>query len=468
MARATRQLRIIIYLGAAACGVLILINFAEQPFARSLVTCDVPLNTSSGAVFSGSAWCGDRLYVIDSGQRLCGMGQVLEQLSRLCMIVLVSSVADVWGRKAALLIGLSSVAGSTVLFLAACLFRPLSKPLYALAQGLQGAHGMESLLGIVHNDLSHEMSGPESLRLFAWRDKVMALTFFFFGAGGLSLQAVDMTDFTVFWAKQVAVAAILAAAALLWMPETLPEEKRRGQHGSVLRLVLDELNAYLALVRERRILAHIGVYAALHGARGAVFTTFFPWLMAFFGYTQAMAILALWPMIILKFPAINLYTWLARRCGHRRVFEATTALQIVQTFAFLPFIAGSGTGPPNMAFLKLYLGLLFEGRNSAFSSVTSRIVGPEDAAKFNGFAGMAMLVCGMASTYIYAMAFDARATTYLGRLGVVIVEAVFCAIQAVVYYCSIRGDVVRELDVIQAEEDAQQLEAKAGATKKDD
>ncbi|CAE7235018.1 unnamed protein product [Symbiodinium sp. CCMP2592] len=106
------------YLILTICWVsIVVVNQLEQPYARSLVQCDVPVNTTEGAEFSGSQYCGHRLHVIGAGAEISGWGQSLENVGRVAITLFVSGFAD-YGRKRAALVGQFLITMSTVLLFA--------------------------------------------------------------------------------------------------------------------------------------------------------------------------------------------------------------------------------------------------------------------------------------------------------------------------------------------------------------
>ena len=78
-------------------------DMMDQPYARSLVQCDVPVNTTEGAEFSGSKLCGNRLHVIGVGAEVSGWGQSFGNAGRLFITLFLSGLADYGRRRAALL-----------------------------------------------------------------------------------------------------------------------------------------------------------------------------------------------------------------------------------------------------------------------------------------------------------------------------------------------------------------------------
>jgi len=437
----------------AAVAILVLVNVVEQPFARSLIVCTEPAETAVGAPFSGSARCGDRLRVIGEGATLSGKGQSLEQLSRFFAMLVMSSVADIFGRKVAILIGLFSVFISTILFVLASVNPTYAYSLFILAQGIQGAHGLEILGLVICGDFARETG--DTTTWYAKREQYSLVTSFLFWCLGMYIQSLDLTDYTLVWTVLSLGTLLILLDIVAFFPETMPISDKNMLPRSVIQTIGDEVRGYHELIMGSKWVASTVFESAFVAAGEGVFPFMVPFMMAYFGYSPMGAIFGLVPSLVVGALCVQLTTKLCHRFGHRNAWEMLFAYNLAKQYLLWPFMCTRAFGLVPIPIVFAYLSCLSSGMNALRNSVILKIVGIENNVKFTALVGIVKQLVGSASTYLYAEIFDATTTNYMSKLNIISLSNLFWTLVFIIFFSlGIRARVHIECDKLTAEENA--------------
>mmetsp|Transcript_73944 Transcript_73944/g.190828 ORF Transcript_73944/g.190828 Transcript_73944/m.190828 type:complete len:472 (+) Transcript_73944:106-1521(+) len=442
------ELELRTYLILVFCmGLQVLINQIEEPYARSLIHCEVPVNATLGAEPSGSGHCGDRLYVIGEGAKLSGSGQSLENVGRFVITLFVSGFADSHGRKAATLVGWCCILASVVCFFLASFLRTYAVPLFIAAQGLQGMSGIGLMLEIVTGDIAQQVG--DTVAVYSRRDMMgMFLGIIFFGMV-LGIQYAAITEFMFVWAAVVAFSVVILVLLIAVFPETQAEDEQRQEHTALKDVILNELRDYRRFMTENRFIKFTVAASFFDNMSGGISAIIMPWIMAYNGYTQLELMVRGMPMIVVGLPLMPLVPWLCKKCGHRATWNLCYLYDKVLNLAFLPFLQ-LDWGLPMLLTLQ-YCKLPINGFGSVVSSVSVRIVGVKINAKFQAMNQINGFLCGSFSSLMYSRVFSATATHPLAILSPMIISSAFSLVSMAVYWRGHREIVLGECDKLTAE-----------------
>lgn len=456
-----------------------LVNQVEMPFARTLVVCDTPIDTSPGSLPSLSNYCGDRLYVIGEGARLSAKAQSLEYICKCMTIVIVGIGADIYGRRPLCIMAIGCVTASCLLFVWAS-FDPLhAQFLFIVAQGIQGLSGGEMLTTVLFTDLAFTM-GTEAVSLFVKKDQILGLTAMLSFWVAIFVAAMELTDYR--WVWMVISAANLTGLyfTIAVFPETMPEKKDDNQKPRTLgSAVWEEICAYKTMFAEKPLVKWSLLQAFLAGAMGSRDPQFVPFMMTYFGYTQQMMVVRVVPMSILALVCMGLADKHCRNVGYSKGFVQGTVIMKTLNCTLFP------TTPLKwwIAWVCRTLYLPLGGMESIFSNVRNRTVGEKFNAKFQSCQMLVYFLTSSLFSWWLGMMFDERATTYWERAPATLVTTFFNYLDFAVWiiilfpgYRPITDEMDKELAVERAKqaEDAKKMDGadgKGGAsgdTKKDE
>jgi len=393
----------------------LLINQIEQPYARSLIACDTPVNTTAGAESSGSNLCGDRLHVIGEGALLSGTGEGLENLGRFCITLFVSGLADVRGRRSAALTGWTLITASAACFFLASFIQSWAKVLFMVAQGLQGMSGIGLLGEIVAQDIGAQLGG-DTTEVFTRRNmlnNVLAMIFF---SGILGIQYYQITEFRFVWAFIVISGTLVLLAMFLVFPETQPEELRKNDRSkSSIDIVWGEVEVYKSIVQDNSFIRRALIEAFFKNTAAGLLTIFVPWMMAVTGYVLFDIMMMFGGSFVLSVIFGPLVAHSCRQNGHGWTLIACAWYDFLSDWLFLPFLTYS-IGPIPVVILTLYVKTPMAGAGSLTDSVVTRHVSSREITKFVAMNQLCVFVCGSFSPIMFSRIFDAEAKTLLGRL----------------------------------------------------
>lgn len=440
---------------SVAVSVSIVVNQIEQPFARSLVVCDVPVANATDALASGSRWCGDRLTVIGEGTRLSGLAQSQESAAKCLMIVFIGIFADIYGRRAALLGGLVAVTFSAYLFVVASLVPSWAPALFVIAQALQGLSGGHMLIAVITGDLA-QREGADSHATFILRDQLLgAVTLLSLLLGG-GLQALELVDYTAVWALTALAATVATAVAAALFPETGlgPRAKASGLGAQLAA----ELGAYREMLAERPISKWIMLEGASFGPVVGMMGIIGPMAMAYHGFTQAQLTLF---MICFGVVNVAFAPTLARmilvRLGYRHGFmigfwASIADLCVISLAAlFADWLAPFGF---------MFLLFVFAGMQPLVNAGRLKLIGADMNVKYNALDQLMLFFVESFSTFGYAHLFDAKAETAWRRSRPSFVCIAFLLLNRAIFFFRVKPRFLDVLQEVEAEAQASPEEQK--------
>lgn len=439
------------YLVLTVCGGLqIFINQIEQPYARSLIVCDKPIEQIDGVEPSGSAHCGDRLYVIGEGARLSGSGESLESIGRFLITLFVSGFADSHGRKAAAVLGWGLITTSVVAFCMASFIKPWAKVLFIVAQGLQGMSGIGLVLEIVTRDIAHAFEG-ETTAFYARKNSFGMCMGMFFFAMIMLVQHSQITEFQLVWGI-VLIASIVALLALIFIfPETQAEELRqRKKRNSVKEIIREELSVYWRILKFSPFVKLSLIEAMFSTASGGFMTVWNPWVMATFGFNQFQVMIMILPTIFLGMMFQPLVANFCKKWGHRKVFLSMYWFDRAQEVAFFPFLTKSVAGWP-LPVLFNYLKTPMSGAGTLHESLSVKLVKKEESSKYAAMSQLNAFFTGSVSALLYSRVFDAEATTFMGQVSPFALSISFRFCCVIVYFYGWGAQVLQACDELTAD-----------------
>jgi len=400
---------------SVAGGLQLFINQIEQPYARSLVVCDVPINITAGAEPSGSSTCGDRLRVIGEGALLSGGGESLESVGRFLITLFVSGFADARGRKAAAVVGWALITASVAAFFLASFVRPWARVLFIVAQGLQGMSGIGLILDIVTRDIAASMAG-DTTGFFARKNMFGMLMGMVFFCMVLYIQHSQITEFRSVWGIILLATIVVMLLLVFVFPETQADENRKKiGSSSVLGMVQDEVSTYVRIIKNNRFIK-LSIVEAMFGiAAGGFAGILTPWIMAVFGFSQFQIMMMLLPQVILSLFCQPIIPFACSKYGHRSVFRFAYWADRAIDVMCLPLLTSSFGGFP-FPVLFAYLKTPFVGAGSVMESISSKLVSPQESAKYSAIVQLNMFFVGSMSSLMFSRIFNSEATTLVGKI----------------------------------------------------
>ncbi|CAE8599535.1 unnamed protein product [Polarella glacialis] len=393
-----------------AGGMKNLVNQVELSFARSLVSCQEPVQLG---FYTGSQYCGDRLEVIRAGYSISQQGQAQESGAMLCSIVLVAILGSVYGRKLVLMIGLAGTTSSVALFVLAGSFPEWARFLFVLGQGLQGLLPIDHIAGLIIFDLStrHGGDGFSTYQVAGMLAPIGALLWG--PVLGNFVQYLELVDYNGVWQVIFIVNAAVLILAAMMMPESAPrkkekddqDEKLQGPVAKVVREVLSYQDVFYNPLSWRFLLMVCIEPCWLH-ALGMIPVQ----LMAYHGWSQAGVTLLIFiqPLFILFFPLVPA---LCVRFGYARMMSLT----IFYLYGVLIFTNMTVAVSARLPVLGLMLFTLVSGFMPLKEYVDSRFSSPEEMSRFKSTQWVIGYILGMVIGPVYAGLFNAKAQSYVSR-----------------------------------------------------
>jgi len=396
---------------------IVVVQILEQPYARSLVVCETPTNTTPGAPFSGSKYCGDRLHVINVGTEFSGKGQSLENIGRICITLFVSGFAD-GGRRRAVILGQFLIFFSTLLFFLAGFVSSYAIPIYIVAQWIQGMSGIGILDQIITGDVA--LLTGDSVGVYNRKNTFLAVMIFVFFPVVAYVQYAEFADFTYVWLAVNILNFSALVLLIVFFPETISAEQKQQDVG-VLQVVTGELRTFWELISSNLLIRYRLFEQFLLGLGDAT-SILLPHLMAVFGTSQFMAlVLGFGPGMLLSPFFMPLAPFLHRRLGY---WNAWRLHYCYTKFAHISFLLGV----PGLCYpmLQQFMGIpgpialgLFQipicGWGTIISAVEIRMIGQKNNAKYQAMTQLVSFVTQAVSSVMYSKAFDAEATTNFGK-----------------------------------------------------
>mmetsp|Transcript_10412 Transcript_10412/g.18728 ORF Transcript_10412/g.18728 Transcript_10412/m.18728 type:complete len:511 (+) Transcript_10412:141-1673(+) len=401
------------------------------PFARSIVECVGPsraglqdamqagqlLARAEGAdnstenLFSGSAYCADRLHVIGEGQHFFSIMLLVKLLFRTAAGPFLGALADKFGRRPLLLFGLAGLEAAILLAVlaAAAGSGPTAVFLIVVSSAVQGVTSIfQALFLAVVADLTKgsEVDQPAFFVTLSMCQAVSGTVGF---TAAVGLETLNLTNYLPVWcATSVLMVLFLAIVARHW-PETLSTERKNGED--------DCLHSALAAIKEAGpllldpFLQYVLLAAVLLCAGISVQTITASFTMGVYNWPQGA--LQLW---LMAFGGIGLAAVaLAERCisyfGAAHVLVAACALAVfdscIRILAPLQEPWGS-TFLLTSSMFDALLGPLFP----AFNTILARRFDTTEQGKTHALIGGCVNVSTALSSPVYAWLFNPAATHF--------------------------------------------------------
>ncbi|CAK9028380.1 unnamed protein product [Durusdinium trenchii] len=376
------------YLILTLCWVsIVVVNLLEQPYARSLIHCDVPVNTTEG--------------------------QSLENVGRILITLFVSGFAD-YGRKRAALLGQFLITLSTALF-AIAMFLPsgLAIPTYIVAQGLQGMSGIGILDQIVTGDVALILN--DSVAVYSRKGIVSAMIMALLIPIIVYVQYAEITDFTWVWSGIVGLNSVAMALIYLFFPETLNkkqnDDKKEKENLSIIGVAKDEVKTFKKIITTHPYVGYrLGEEFLVKMADASAIGM--PFLMAQFHFSQFDALV--YNFVPGLVGGVLLGGLVAKWCGQygtRRVWRNSFFYHRSTSIAnaFLMPVAIFGIPYPLVAGL---VHLPLAGFPALIQAVEIRLVGQETNAKFQAMSQLMSFFSGAITSWLYSQIFYGEARSY--------------------------------------------------------
>eukprot|EP00437_Effrenium_voratum_P027236 CAMPEP_0181399434 /NCGR_PEP_ID=MMETSP1110-20121109/1592_1 /TAXON_ID=174948 /ORGANISM="Symbiodinium sp., Strain CCMP421" /LENGTH=614 /DNA_ID=CAMNT_0023521491 /DNA_START=35 /DNA_END=1877 /DNA_ORIENTATION=+ len=445
------------YLILTVCWIsIVVVNMLEQPYARSLVVCDVPVNTTEGADFSGSTFCGNRLHVIDVGTEISGKGQSLENVGRILITLFVSGFAD-YGRKRAALLGQFLITLSTVLF-AMAQFLPagLAIPTYIIAQGLQGMSGIGILDQIVTGDVALQLG--DSIGVYSRKGIVSALLMVLLVPIIVYVQYAEITDFTWVWTGIVVLNTIALFLIHFFFTETMtvtPKKVEESQSHElsfkgITKIAADELKTFHSIIKTHSYVGYRLGEETLNKLSDAGVIGM-PFMMAQFHFSQFDAfIFNFVPMLVGGVLLGGVVANLCRKHGSRTVWKNVYAYHRSTTVMNCLLMPVRIFGFP-YPLLGNLLHLPLAGFPALQQAVEIRLIGQETNAKYQAMSQLIAFFCGAITSWMYTKIFFAEASTYLRVVAPYMVSGCFLLATVPLFLLKLSPQLLSECDKLDQE-----------------
>jgi hypothetical protein len=413
----------------------VLVNNVENSFARTLVNCDVPVVTEPGALFAGSAYCGDRLRVLNEGSMLSGLAQSQECLCKLIAMIVCAATAEVYGRKPILIIGLCCTGLSVWGFVLATCAREWARTLFILGQALQGACPTDLLLSLVAVDLA-KLPDADSAATYQLQGFLTVLSYTIAGLVAVFLQSMDIINYTPLWLVMASICVIVVILTRFYFPETrfmkdnhrcrqddetcigvlshkfLSASETHGLHSvhpakRVVNTVVSELRSYgELLITDRFARTRLSLYT-LSSIGGLFRQISIAYAMAYYRMSFAKVIMMLLCSLPVSLLAMPLCKAVHERIGFWRCWLS---------FQLLMFLTSSlhVLLPLGVAFwmAQIFACALCSGFPALVTLLEQEVM-QDNINKYTTLKKMLELVSQIVGGPLFASLFDAKATEYL-------------------------------------------------------
>jgi len=391
----------------SACIVGVLVNQLEGPFARSIVACDTPVNTTVGAEKALSNRCGDRLYVIGEGARLSAKGQSLENFCKILMALLLGNLVNIFGRKPMMILAIGSMWLSVLLFVAASVIPPLSATCFIIAQGIQGMATGDMLANIVFADLA-AAAGASGADILVKKDQILGGTMFLCFWLAQLIASFELTEYLIMWLAISVVITFAMYACLMKFPETMVKKSDDDAKLSFGEKLMEELSLYKRMFVEKKIVCWCMIDAFLSGLGQDSRAGFWaPFMMVCYGYTQQQIVVRLLPFTILAGitgPWVNNY---CKKVGFTK--GMWRAVVTVKTFGWtlMPLCVTCWWMPWFTKACYMPLG----GYGSVFLHVRNKMVGEKMMPKMESMQFLNYFAAQAIGSNVHWVMFNERAKT---------------------------------------------------------
>eukprot|EP00933_Yihiella_yeosuensis_P036088 TRINITY_DN2978_c0_g3_i1.p1 TRINITY_DN2978_c0_g3~~TRINITY_DN2978_c0_g3_i1.p1 ORF type:complete len:604 (-),score=89.90 TRINITY_DN2978_c0_g3_i1:70-1881(-) len=419
-------------------GMKTLVNQSEQPFARSLVSCDVPVAAGN---YTGSRLCGDRLKVIEEGFHISAKGQAQENFAMLCSLSFVGICIGAFGRRFTVLVGLGGTLLSVFLFVIASSSVEMGRLLFSLGQGLQGLYPVEYIFGIVIYDLTTQLGADAEA---AWTVKFYEAVIgciIWFGLG-YCVQFAQLTEYGALWSAILALNIGMFALAFVAYPETKPasaeDAEKDGKEENAVAKLYKEVSSYGNLVFDYRCRMFLSKNFCQNIATGFQSVLMPLMLMAYHGWSQPACVTLGLGSLALGVLLSGVIEGLVTKYGYHDTYifcivYFTLALNL-GTAICLPLPEGIGD---KLTVLLILSALPLSGFFPMAEFVDSRFCDPDQMPRFKSAQWVLGYFQGIFILPLYAWFFNAEGKTYSERCIPSLIGVVFSIINVLVVFYGI-------------------------------
>jgi len=390
-------------------GMLFLVNQIEASFARSLIECETPVSKEPGTLFTGSAKCGDRAFVINEGQMLSATAQSFEFTSKILILLFAAIFSDLYGRKAMTLIGVGATSLSVFCFLVSTQIPSLARFLFIAGQALQGASPMDLIGSQICTDLAAR-DETDTQCVFALGEAQGQVMMVLFGSVMFFLQRMEIVDYTIVWFLALLVNLGVVVIVCLFQGETrVKKAEDDNTNKSVIAQAGGELRDYAQLLSSPGMTA-LMVSVVLKAAADALFTLGQSAPMAFFKMSQDAVLLAWVPVIVIAIVCTGIVPAVCAKYGERKAYWWSSYYLFFVNLGF--FFAPLS----RVCFFGTYymFMVIVPGIGALSTAMSTKFLG-DKMAKFTALSKLSSYGLSIISGPTYAALFDAKAVGYLAR-----------------------------------------------------
>lgn len=384
----------------------VLVNQIEPLFARSLVSCE---QAAAATNYTGSAFCGDRALVLNAGMHISTRGQAQENVAMMLSLCVVGLMTDIYGRRPAILVGVSATLISVVLFLVATQARAWGPVLFTLGQGLQGLFPNEFLSNVCVADIT-QMPGTDAVKMGQLQAMIPAVLFpLLFIASGV-IQVIELTDYTAVWTFMLVLNFSASVVAFAYLSETRPvaaadedEKKHRTVKGSLCdyRCVLTKPAVWRILLGQF-LTAFEGVSVFLISLQ----------VMAFHGWSQKSVLLSMIGVLVISITSQGKAGDMIDRWGlirsYRGVYIANFVVGVVERLVIVV--------DPWLWTIVAFIRAIFNAKDAFTTMAEVQLYHPDDVAKIINLKWLVGYLASALAFPFYASLFDAKAMTYYDQV----------------------------------------------------
>lgn len=381
--------------------------------------------------------------------------QILEHGFRIIAMLGTAVVADSYGRRPLLIYGTVCVILGMLCFILASLFTPVARPLFIVAQGLQGALTFDLLGPIIAADLANK-EGADSQAMFTVMGIASQAASLGGTAIGIGIGYLEMTNFTLLWTTLLAVIVLGFGTSLVSIRETLPKKSDRPE--GIVATVRQQLSEYFDLFTTNPLVRNTAIRDAL-SKLSYTDSINMSSAMANYGFSQSQAITLVVPVFPWIFLCIIFTQPLIPLLGERRLMKFTRMwFQFFQiAFAFAVPLGAWGY------IVREYVGRMGLGTFPLEMALMTRSIGESSRTKALVIMSLQKELVTALGGVIYAYLFDAKATSYLGKAAPFIVSDILLASAFGMFWKLIWPIYGPIADTLTAERKAQDKQAASGS-----
>jgi len=392
--------------------------------------------------------------VIHEGTKLSTLAQSQESLARCLITLVVGTLADIIGRRKALLIGLAAVTISSYTFIVASFVPAWAHVLFVVAQGLQGFSGCDLLSVVVAGDLAAAADG-DSTKAFMMKDMACLAAMLFAVLIGGAVNAMEILDYTLTWTLMAVVSTCVLIFAALFLPETQPASER-AESRTVSQTLKGEFAMYKEVLCENRFAKWCILESLFYGPMTGLGGILGPIAMAYHGYTQSGSTIIVLLFGFFAAVCVPLPLATCKRFGYVTGWTGwvLSRLGLYVAVGSVPF---HWTSMLAMLFMMNVSG----GTMNIIQDVRLRLVGQRLNAKYNALDMIANFGSAVLTSLVYTSIFTAKPKNLFEKSAPVFFALGSYSVNYAIYWLALHSEYKKHLVQMQAE-------TEAGGDKKED